>query len=259
MKYALITGASAGIGLELANLFAKDKINVILTARSADKLRVIADGLEQKYGIKAIPLAVDLSLPQSTYGLFHKIKHLKDVEVEYLVNNAGVGIFNTINDENIEETAAMLRLNMLSLAELTMLFLPEMKKKKSGRIMNVGSIAGYIVPHGNEVAYAASKAFVVSFSEGLYFELKGSGVSCTHLSPGPTVSSFFEAAGAGSHIRARHLLMDTGLVASKGYHAMMAGKKHVIPGFSNKVFAFVASRLSPSRKLTYLVSRSFVK
>lgn len=259
MKTALITGASNGIGLELARLFAKDKINVILAARSGTKLHGIAADFERHYGIRALPIAVDLAQPQSSYGLYEKIKQLNDMEVEYLVNNAGVGIIGTINENNIEETSSMLRLNIVSLAELTMLFLPEMKKRRSGRILNIGSIAGYITPHGNEVAYAASKSFVVSFSEGLHYELKGSGVSCTHLSPGPTQSSFFDVAGADSHVRARNMLMDTRIVALRGYQAMMAGKKHVIPGISNKLLALMASRLSPSRRLTYMISGAFVR
>lgn len=259
MKTALITGASNGIGLELARLFATDKINVILVARSKDKLSRIASDFEQQYGIKALPVSADLSRPGSSHALFEKIRENNHMDVEYLVNNAGFGICDTINDTNIEKTSAMLQLNMVSLAELTMLFLPVMKKKRSGRILNIGSTAGYVMPHGHEVAYAATKSFVVSFSEGLHFELKGTGVSCTHLSPGPTQSSFFDTAGAKSDARLRNMLMDTAEVAEKGYRAMMAGKKHTIPGISNKLLAFLASRVCPSRKLVYSLSGAFVK
>jgi uncharacterized protein len=250
METALITGASSGLGEVFANLFAKDGINLVINAspRSEKKLQELATSLEKKYGIVVTAITLDLSEVGAGKQLYDAVKS-KNIQIDYLVNNAGYGIVGLkLQDYDPEIFKRMLQLNIMTLSELTMLYVPEMVQRKFGRVLNISSIAGYVVPHGLEAGYAASKAYVVSFSEAVAMDLEGTGVSCTHLAPGPTRTAFFTTAGLQNQSRLNSIFMTADVVAKAGYDAMQKGKVTVMPGFTNKAMAFI-TKFSPSKKL----------
>jgi short-subunit dehydrogenase len=250
METALITGASSGLGEVFANLFAKDGINLVISAspRSEKKLQELATSLEKKYKITVTPITLDLSEQVAGKQLYDAVKS-KNIQIDYLVNNAGYGIVGLkLQDYEPEIFKRMLQLNIMTLSELTMLYVPEMVQRKHGCVLNISSIAGYVVPHGLEAGYAASKAFVVSFSEAVAMDLEGTGVTCTHLAPGPTRTAFFTTAGLQNQSRLNSIFMTADVVAKAGYDAMKKGKVTVMPGFTNKAMAFF-TKFSPSKKL----------
>ncbi|HSW13658.1 MAG TPA: SDR family oxidoreductase [Solimonas sp.] len=258
-KAALITGASSGLGAEFARLFASDGVSLVLTSspRSESALSELAGELRRSFGIEVFTLSVDLAREGAADEIRAYVRQ-QNIDIDYLVNNAGYGIVGLkMQDYDRETFLSMLRVNMMALSELTMLFLPGMVSRKRGAILNVSSIAGYVVPHGLEAGYAASKAYVVSLSEALADDLAGTGVTCTHLAPGPTRTNFFSTAGLENDRRLKSLYMSAPEVALAGYKAMKAGKPAVIPGLGNKFMTW-AARLSPSRKLVARLSGRIV-
>ncbi|MFI0545615.1 MAG: SDR family NAD(P)-dependent oxidoreductase [Brachymonas sp.] len=245
--YALITGASTGIGRALAECFAQRGIPLILSAspRSAQALADLALLWQAQYGIAVHWHCADLGQEGAAQTLATWVD-AQGLEVGYLVNNAGFGICEqALQDYDPARFAQMLQVNMLAPAYLLRHFLPAMVQRGHGRVLNVSSIAGYIYPHYLQGAYAASKAFMVSLSESCAQDLRGTGVTCTHLAPGPVRSAFFASAGLA---KARPLAMTAEAVAQAGFAAMMAGKTRCIPGWGNQLAAFGA-RVSPSRRL----------
>ncbi|EHB55714.1 short-chain dehydrogenase/reductase SDR [Mycolicibacterium rhodesiae JS60] len=259
MATALITGASTGIGRELARLFAADGVDVIVVSseRSVAKLNELAEELRSSQAVRVDAITMDLSKAGAGADLVTRVDEL-GVEVEYLVNNAGVGIVGLkIQECDPETVSRMVQLDVVTLTDLTMLYVGRMVKRGHGAILNVSSVAGYVVPHGLEAAYAASKAFVRSFSEAVADDLRGTGVTCTHLAPGPVRTEFAATAGAGDTSRLDPAFMDAAPVAQAGYTAMRAGRVTVMPGVGTKVMR-VAATLSPSRRFTAMVSGYFV-
>ena len=224
---ALITGASSGIGLELARIFARNQCDLILVARESDRLRQAAATL------KARVIARDLADPQSAQAIYDE---LASTRIDYLVNNAGFGLGGPFYSTDRQTELDMIQVNVTSLVDLTKLFLPAMVARKSGRILNVASTAAF-QPGPLMAIYYASKAFVLSFSEAIAEELNGSGVTVTALCPGPTASDFQRRAGL-DHIKLfknKSLTMSSEEVADIGYRGMMQGKVLVIPGIMNKL------------------------
>ena len=259
MTTALVTGASTGLGREFVKLFAADGVDVILVAstRSTSELEELADELRSRHAVAAHAISMDLAAAGAAHELDARVADL-GVDVEHLVNNAGFGIVGLrIQDCDPEEVSRMIRLNVLTVTDLTMLHVPRMVKRGHGSILNVSSIAGYVVPHGLEAAYAASKAYIVSFSESVGHDLRGTGVTCTHLAPGPTRTEFFPTAGLLDDSRLGRAMMDAATVAAAGYAAMRAGRATVMPGLGTKAMR-AAVALSPSKRLTGLVSGYFV-
>jgi len=259
MTTALITGASTGLGRELAVLFARDGIDMVLVAseRSTAQLAEFAGELRARHGVRVDPLTMDLAAPGAGPELVGRVDEL-GVDVEYLVNNAGVGILGLkIQDSDPVAVSKMVQLNVVTLTDLTTMYAARMVQAGRGAILNVSSVAAYVIPHGLEAGYAASKAYVRSFSEAVADDLRGTGVTCTHLAPGPTRTEFGRTAGVGDWSRLDRYMMDAAPVAAAGYAAMRAGQAAVMPGFGTKVMR-VASTLSPSRRLTALVSGYFV-
>lgn len=250
---ALITGASSGIGRDLARLFAQDGYNLALVARSADRLEELASKLIHEFGITARVFAQDLAKPGSAQELFQELRVLsdnpgKDPEIDVLVNNAGFGSHGPFKDIPLITHQRMMQLNMVTLTELTALILPEMLRRKKGRILNVASVAAY-QPGPMLAVYYASKAYVLSFSEALANELQGSGVTVTALCPGPTRTEFMERAGMSDlKVLKNAPVMSSLPVAREGFRGMMRGKPVVIPGALNKIMVF--STRFASRKLT---------
>lgn len=244
MKNALITGASSGLGLEIAKLFARDGHSLILVARRRDRLEEVAAEFKKQYpAIQVHVVDADLSLPGAGAGLYQKVKAL-GLNVDFLVNNAGIGLNGAFRELSAEKELQMFDLNARTLLELTHLFLPQMLERKGGRILNVGSTAGF-QPGPYMATYYASKAFVNSLSEALHEELKGTGVTCTVLAPGATATEFAKTAGMEkSALFSSSPVASSADVALYGYRAMKAGKAIAVPGFRNR-FLVQSLRVSP--------------
>src|SRR5579862_2755829 len=223
-EWALITGGSAGIGLDLAKVFAANKFNLVLIARNEARLKQVADELRGKHGIETKTLAKDLSLPNAPQEIFDA---LRDIPISVLVNNAGFGWRGAFAEGDLQrQTLDMMHVNMDSLVALTRLFLPPMLERKSGRIMNVASTAAF-QPGPFSNIYFATKAFVFSFSTALSEELAGTGVTVSAFCPGTTRTEFFER--AGMNMSGRDLvMMNADVVAQIGYDGLMRGKRIVI-------------------------------
>jgi short-subunit dehydrogenase len=237
---ALVTGASAGLGAEFARLCAADGYDVVLVARSAPRLAALAASLASTYSVKARPLVADLSSPAAPPEIFAQ---MSGTPVDLLINNAGFGVRGAYAETDWARESSLMQVNMVSLAHLTKLFLPEMLRRRSGRILNVASTAAF-VPGPFMAVYYASKAFVLSFSEALSNEVEGTGVSVTVLCPGPTRTEFAEAAGIADSKLFHGPTMGAAEVALVGYRAMMAGKPSVIAGARNR-WTMRGARLIP--------------
>jgi uncharacterized protein len=254
---ALVTGASRGIGRELARLLAADGCNLVLVGRDTAALEGLAQQLRARHDVSVRLEAIDLSIPGGAQALWSRIESAP-IEVDILVNNAGSGFYGNVYDQDPAALERMLQLNVVALAALTRLALPGMLSRRRGRILNVGSLVGYQPGGPRMAAYYASKAFVESFSRGLAAELEGSGVTVTTLSPGPTDSSFEESSGAArSNIYHYLPKADASRVARAGIEGMKAGATSVIPGLLTKLLAF-AGRLSP-RSIGVAVNRILLK
>lgn len=235
-KTALITGASGGIGLEFAKVFATNGYDLILVARS-ESLTGIAADLTQKHKITALPILRDLAAPDAAQAIFDQVSGA-GLTVDVLVNNAGFATYGYFTELDLAKELNMIQLNIAALVHLTGLFLSGMKARKAGRILNVASTAAF-QPGPLMATYYATKAFVLSWTEALNAEMKGTGVTLTALCPGPTESGFQNRAAMTDSKLVQGTLMSGESVAQQGYDALMAGSDIVVPGFRNQFFAFV--------------------
>lgn len=250
--WALVTGASQGIGLELAKCFAQDGINLVLVARSAARLHALADAWQTEHGIRVLAIAMDLAQDGAADHLHRQLKEA-GIRVTYLVNNAGVGLYGRYPTTAIEAEHQMIELNCLALTRLTKLFLPDMLAQKHGRILNLASTAAF-QPGPYQAVYFATKAYVLSYSEAIAEDLAGSGITVTALCPGLTESGFVERAGMGqSGFAQRSAIASAKTVAVKGYRAMHAGRRVVVPGWLNWLLT-QTPRLTPRRLVTSVVA-----
>ncbi|MDP5274909.1 SDR family NAD(P)-dependent oxidoreductase [Chengkuizengella axinellae] len=235
MKTVLITGASSGIGEQFAHIFASKKYRVVLTARNEKKLNALSKQLLQKYQINTLVIPLDLGTPNGPKELYDEIQK-QGIEIDVLVNNAGFGSFGYVHEQDISEQLNLIQLNIASLTHLTMLFLPDFVNKERGKILNVASTTSFY-PVPLMTVYSASKAFVLSFSESLSTELKGTGVTVTALCPGNTVTGFHERSKTENLKAINNSTMNASMDAKKvayiGYEALMKGKSHVVPGLHN--------------------------
>lgn len=251
-KTALITGASGGIGYELALLFARDGYDCILVARSQDKLKELAERLEREHRVKTLVLAKDLARPSAVDEIYEEVT-AASMHVDVLVNNAGFPVFGLFNETNLQIELEMLQVNVVALTALSKLFLKGMVQRRTGRILNLASTAAFL-PGPLMAVYYASKAYVLSFSQALSNELRGTGVTVTALSPGPTRTGFQKRGVMEDSRLVQGQIADAATVALAGYRGLMAGKTIVIPGFSNKLIPWVV-RLSPRGVVTRVVHR----
>lgn len=236
MKNVLITGASTGIGLELAKVFAKNGYNLILVARNEEKLKEISSDLSSSFKINVEFVAKDLSKIEAAEELFENINS-RNLEIGILVNNAGFGLFGEFKDTDLNREVEMINLNITSLVKLTKLFLPSMIQRKSGRILNVASVASF-QPGPLMSIYYATKSFVLHFSEAIAYELKESGVTVSTLCPGPTLTEFQSTAKLDrSKLFSLLKPMSAAEVAVIGFDEMMRGKTIILPGILNKLSA----------------------
>jgi short-subunit dehydrogenase len=235
---ALVTGASGGIGADLARELAADGHDLVLVARSEAPMRALGDRLAQDHGIRADVVAIDLGRPGAAADLVADLS-ARGLTVDVLVNNAGIGMSGPFVAGDPAQLSTMVQLNVLTLTELTRALLPGMVARKRGRILNVASTAAF-QPGPGMAAYYATKAYVLSLSEALAHELKGSGVTVTALCPGPTRTAFVDAADMGGSRLFRWGLvpvMDAADVARRGYQALKAGKPVAIAGLVNAMMA----------------------
>ena len=251
-KTALITGASSGIGLELAHLFARDGYRLVLVARNRGVLREVGDDLQAHYHIDVRISPKDLAHPASPTELHQELQEA-GIVLDALVNNAGFGGGGAFLDTDWDNEAEMMEVNMIALTHLTKLFLPQIRARE-GKVLNVASTAAF-QPGPFMAVYYASKAYVLHFSEALAEELEGSGVTVTCLCPGPVKTNFQSRAGiAKTPMATSPLLVDVREVARIGYEGMKRGKRLVIPGWKNRM-VMETLRISPRRIVTKMVRK----
>ncbi|HEV3468389.1 MAG TPA: SDR family oxidoreductase [Pyrinomonadaceae bacterium] len=249
---ALVTGASGGIGEELARLLAAGGRDLVLVARSQDKLEKLAGGLSAEHGVRARALPKDLARAEAPQEIYDELER-DGVEVDVLVNNAGVGTYGPFAETDLRSTLGLLQINVAALTHLTRLFLPAMIARRRGYVMQVASTAAF-QPGPLMAVYYASKAYVLHFSEALANELEGTGVVVSTLCPGPTETGFVAAAGMAESKLFDRGAMDARTVAEAGYRGMQAGKTVVIPGLRNSLLARAVGFL-PRRLVTRIVRR----
>ena len=250
---ALITGASSGIGLELARVFAANKHDVVLVARSEGKLRELARECEAS-GVRAHVVPADLAKPDGARSILEAVARL-GLEIDILVNNAGFGVYGRFPDTPLATELESIQVNIVALTELTKRCLPGMVARRRGRILNVASTAGFL-PGPLMAVYYATKAYVVSFSEAIANELEGTGVTVTVLCPGPTATGFQAVAQLETSRLVSLLSKATSRsVAEAGYDAMMAGKTVFVPGALNQL-TVLAPRVMPRRLMAKIVQKA---
>lgn len=241
-RAALVTGASSGLGEEFARLFAADGVDLVLVARRRDRLEALAGELRGARKISVHVVVADLSVPEEVERVVREIQALP-LEIEFLVNNAGLGNVGSFAESALEKQMVMVDVNVRALVRLTHAFLPGMLARKRGRVLDIGSTAG-LQPGPFGAVYYATKAFVNSFTEALSHELKGSGVTATVSLPGATATEFASVAGSGTTRLFRSGVMSSAEVARDAYRAMNRGMPFVVHGFMNRMLAF-SIRLGP--------------
>ena len=249
-RHALVTGASSGIGYDLAKLLAMDGKNLIAVARDKNRLEQVKAEIENEYGTTVKVLPKDLSDPKAPLEIFSELEE-EDIDVDVLVNNAGFGVFGLFSETDLQQEFEMIQVHIFSLTHLTKLFLKKMLENKSGRILNVSSCIGFL-PTPLFSVYAASKSYVLHFSEALANELKGTGVSVTCLCPPPTETSFHKKGNVENSNTAKGIMLDAATVAEVGYKAFKKGKVMVTLGLKGKGLAIVV-RIAPRNMLTKMM------
>lgn len=255
-RWALITGASAGIGREFARVFAREGFHVVLVARREKRLGELARELEHATGVRTLVVADDLADPAAPERIFAAVR-AEGVHVDALVNNAGFGSRGYFRRTAWVDHAAFLQVMVTAVVHLTHLFEPGMLERRYGRILNVASVAGLLPGSAGRTLYAAAKSFVVKFSEALALEHQNDGVHVTALCPGLTYSEFHDVVGNRDEMRKipKLMWMDAETVARQGFEAVMAGKTVAVSGTPNRALAAVA-KIVPEPLALELARRS---
>jgi short-subunit dehydrogenase len=246
----VITGASAGIGVALARVFARHGHELALVARREDRLRKLADEIAAIGPRRPIVVVADLAAP----GAAAKIAKALDAhgaEPQFMVNNAGFGLIGLAGERDRDEVLGMIDVNVRALTELSLAFVDSLARHRGG-LLNVGSLAGFL-PGPGQAVYYASKAYVLSLSEALHSELKARGVRVTVLCPGPVPTEFAARAGLSKSLAPGPLMQSAESVAELGYRSLMKGRRVAVPGLANKLVAFVVP-LVPRRLLLRMVN-----
>jgi len=254
-KTALVTGASSGIGVELARIHAERGGDLVLVARRQDRLEALKADLEATHGIRAHLIVKDLARAEAAAEIHDELTS-RGVSIDYLINNAGFGNGGFFHEQDWACNEAMIQVNVTAVAALMRRFVPEMISRGSGRILNVASMAAFL-PGPLQATYYASKAFVVSFSEAIGNELSGTGVTVTALCPGPVDTEFIEKANLREAKGFARTVSARG-VAEAGYNAMLKGKPIVVPGPVNKLIIHLLLRLTP-RCCATAISRAMME
>ena len=247
-KWALVTGASSGFGVDFARELAARGCNLILTARREDRLNQVAEEITKGYGVSTKIIPMDLSKPEAPQQLYDQIK-AQGVQVDVLINNAGFGIYGEFAKVDWQRDCDLLQLNIVTLTQLTKLFVGDMLTRDFGFILNVAS-NGAFQPTPYFATYGASKSFVLNFGEALNYELRHTNVHCTAVCPGPVVTEFQQVAGQNEiSPYIRMVKMDSASVARIGLQAMLKGRPSIVPGWMVSVTAWVSQR-APRRLAT---------
>lgn len=254
-KSVLITGASSGIGLELARCFARESYHIIMVAHHQGKLYEAAQQLQREYmGAQISTIDIDLSKDHAADRLFNEVQQ-RGIQLDVLVNNAGFGEYGPFYQSDLEKELGMIHLNVISLVHLTKLFLPHMLNRGTGKILQVGSVASF-TPTPLQSVYGATKAFILSFSEALQEELKGTPVTVTVLCPPATDTNFFNVAGAQDSKIAQGDLATPEEVAATGFKALMAGDARAVPTFKAKLQVAQSTILPDALNATFMHKQS---
>jgi hypothetical protein len=257
MLTALITGASAGIGAAFAQALAARQTNLVLVARSEDKLYSLAQQLQAQYPIQVEVLVQDLTAPDAATSVFESVTQ-KNISIDLLINNAGFGTYGSFSESSLPKQIEMIQLNISALVELTYLFLPQMQQRRSGSIINLSSTAGFQpIPYMS--VYAATKAFVLSFSESLWAENREKGVKVLAVCPGPTKTKFFDIAGfeqfaSASSENQRSATPES--VVSDALNALEGDNSTVVSGLPNQIIVNLP-RLFPRDVLVKVIEQQF--
>jgi len=254
-RLALITGGSSGIGEAFAEVFAAEGFDIVITARREDRLRAVQSRLQQRYGSRVELIVEDLERPDAPARLCAELE-ARGLTIDALVNNAGYGVPGAYLASSWDVHARFLQIMVTAVAELTHRLLPGMVERQYGRIINVASLAGLVPSPAGHTLYAASKAFLIKFSESLSHEVRGDGVLVTALCPGFTYSEFHDVTGTRAMMNRMPgwMWMSAPAVARRGYDAVMAGESVVVPGRLNAAIATLV-RILPQRLVTGLGRR----
>lgn len=249
-KTALITGASKGIGKEFAKVFASKNCNLVLVARSGDELQKLKEFIVQKYNVSVHLIVKDLFTANAVQEVFEEI-HYNNIDIDYLVNNAGFGDYGEFVSTNWERYNNMINLNINVLTHLCKLFISDWKGRKEGKIINISSTAAF-QPGPMMAVYFATKSYVLHFSEAIAKELENSGITVTAVCPGPTSTEFGSESGMSASKLVKNVkILDAADVARQSYDAMMRGKPVIINGGMNKIAPFFI-RFLPRKWVTQL-------
>lgn len=251
-KCALVTGASSGLGVDFARELAALGARLVIVARREDQLKQVQAEIKAKYGVEVVTVALDLAAAGAPQALYDLVRQEK-LQVDVLVNNAGFGVYGNELDIAWEKTNQMLQLDIVALTHLTKLFARDMVKRRFGYVLQIASIGAY-QPSPTYAAYSAAKAYVLSFGEALNYELRGSGVSCTVLSPGVTATEFLQVAGQKRNWFHNATMMTSVEVARIGIQAMLKRRYSVVAGFMNWLMAF-STRFTPRSMLAAVTYR----
>lgn len=243
-KTALVTGASSGLGAEFARQLAALGCHVIVVARREEALSSLKQELEARHGVQVYALPMDLAVADAPLRLYEQVR-AAGLQVDVLVNNAGFGLFGNFSEIPWERERMMLELDILTVVSITKLFVHDMVSRRFGFVLNLGS-TGSFQPTPTYAAYSAAKSFVVSYSEAVAYELRGTGVKCTALCPGFTRTEFLQVAGQKPTAFMRLTMMNTAEVARIGIRAMVRGRSSVVPGWLNALQAGFTSCLPRS-------------
>ncbi len=254
-RTVLITGASNGLGVEFAKIHAAKGDNLVLVARGKDKMNLLKAEIEKRHPVSVYVIGRDLSDPGAPRTIYNELKTQK-IQVDYLINNAGFGDFGLFEKSNWEKQLQMINLNVTAVTYFTRLFLPDMIKNKYGKILNIASTASF-QPGPTMSVYFATKAFVLSFSEAIANEVKGTGVTVTTLCPGATATGFKTVASLDNSNLFKGWIASSKSVAEYGYRAMMRGRTVVVHGLMNKIMAF-SVRFAP-RNIVTAIARMKLK
>jgi uncharacterized protein len=254
-RHALVTGASSGLGVDFARELARRGAGLTLVARREDRLRALARELADVHGVDAHVVALDLNQADAPDRLLADTQARRR-PVDVLVNNAGFGLYGPFSKLDWERERAMLELDMIVPVHLTKLFLPGMLERRSGWVLNIASIGAY-QPSPLYASYSAAKSFLLNFTEALSYELRGSGVRATALSPGIVATEFLRVSGQQATRYQRMTMMDSPTVARLGIDAMLRGRPSLVPGRLNAASVWT-SRLLPRRVSAALAHRMMV-
>lgn len=246
-RTALVTGASGGLGADIAHALAARGADLVLVARRSDRLAEVAAAIETAHGVRATTVTADLADPQTPAALHQTLSAQHRIDI--LVNNAGFGIYGDEIDIPWERTQQMLQVDIVALTHLTKLFARDMKARGWGRILQVASI-GAFQPSPSYAAYAAAKAYVLHFGEALDFELRGSGVSCTVVSPGVTATEFLQVSGQRKNWFHRLTMLSSESVSEQAVRAMLRGRRSIVTGWINRIMIF-SVRFTPRRLMAW--------